>query len=183
MVPVSTMNSHQVLWISALAELPADWPRHSSIEAIDLATAEEGLDALGDTDYAAIVLVNPVPGSGPLQLSATVVRDRPRQVSLVDPDGKPVVGVKMQKMSQWTAFRGDTPVASVQKQVTTPRAASFPLTGLHPDRNQVRVGALSAEITFSQPEPPTSTPTATETPEPPTSTATVINRNRACIKA
>jgi beta-lactamase regulating signal transducer with metallopeptidase domain len=89
-------------------------------------------------DYSAIVLVNPPPDSGPLQLSATVVRDRPRRVSLVDPDGKPVVGAEMRQQIQWPAFAGSTGkwVVGVQTQQTKLRAASFPLTGLHPDRVQ-----------------------------------------------
>ncbi|MDG3007680.1 sigma-70 family RNA polymerase sigma factor [Paludisphaera mucosa] len=44
-------------------------------------------------DYAAIALADPPVGSGPLELSATVVRDRPRTVTLLDPDGRPLVGV------------------------------------------------------------------------------------------
>ena len=89
-------------------------------------------------DYTAIVLVNPPPDSGPLQLSATVVRDRPRRVSLVDPDGKPVVGAEMWEQIQWPAFAGRTQkwVVGVQSRKTDLRAASFPLTGLHPDRVQ-----------------------------------------------
>jgi beta-lactamase regulating signal transducer with metallopeptidase domain len=76
-------------------------------------------------DYTAIVLVNPPPNAGPLQLSATVVRDRPRRVSLVDPDGKPVVGA--QTLGTW--------IDSLWRSEGMPlRAASFPLTGLHPDR-------------------------------------------------
>src|SRR5262249_12648343 len=47
---------------------------------------------LDQHDYAAIVLVNPAEGAGPLQLAATVVRDKPRQVILLDPEGRPVVG-------------------------------------------------------------------------------------------
>ena len=54
------MNSHQVLWISALPGLPADWPRHPSIWNIEFATPEEGIGALGNTDYAAIVLDFPI---------------------------------------------------------------------------------------------------------------------------
>jgi RNA polymerase sigma factor (sigma-70 family) len=79
---------------------------------------------LDQRDYAAIVLVNPPPDSGPLRLSATVVRDRPRRVSLVDPDGRPVVGAEMI-------------IEGVQTLRTMLRAASFPLTGLHPDRVQL----------------------------------------------
>jgi beta-lactamase regulating signal transducer with metallopeptidase domain len=89
-------------------------------------------------DYTAIVLVNPPPDSGPLQLSATVVRDRPRRVSLVDPDGKPVVGAVMREQIQWPAFAVLTRkwVAGVQTRETNLSAASIPLTGLHPDRVQ-----------------------------------------------
>jgi hypothetical protein len=89
-------------------------------------------------DYSAIVLVNPPPNSGPLELSATVVRDRPRRVSLVDPDGKPVAGVEMQDQIQWPAFalRTQKWVAGVQTRRTNLRDASFPLRGLHPDRVQ-----------------------------------------------
>ncbi len=92
-------------------------------------------------DYAAIVLVNPARNSAPLELSATVrndrparnsaplelsaivMNDKPRRVSLIDPDGKPVIGVKTQGLT-WYPW-GTEP---------TLRAASFPLTKLHPDR-------------------------------------------------
>jgi hypothetical protein len=77
-------------------------------------------------DYAAIVLVNPKKGSGPLELSATVFRDRPRRVSLVDPDGKPVVGA-VAHLFEWEA-----PYTPQERL----RAASFPLTGLLPDRDK-----------------------------------------------
>jgi RNA polymerase sigma factor (sigma-70 family) len=76
---------------------------------------------LDQNDYAAVVLVNPAPGSGPLELSATVVRDRPRRVSLIDPDGNPVVGAEA---VFHTGYR------------TQLRAASFPLTKLHPNRDR-----------------------------------------------
>jgi RNA polymerase sigma factor (sigma-70 family) len=73
--------------------------------------------------YAAIVLVNPPPGSKPLQLSATVVKDKPRKVSLVDPDGKPVVGAET-RIAQ----------GQLQPQQLTLRGSVLLLTGLHPDR-------------------------------------------------
>lgn len=70
-------------------------------------TAQERISAYGtnDTlscsqtwinqhDYAAIVLVNSPRDSKPLELSATLIKDKPRRVSLVDVDGKPVVGAK-----------------------------------------------------------------------------------------
>jgi beta-lactamase regulating signal transducer with metallopeptidase domain len=90
-------------------------------------------------DYTAIVLVNPPPKSGPLKLSATVVRDRPRRVSLVDATGKPVVGAEMLESMPWSAFTPGTlkpAPAKMQTLHTTLRAASFPLTGLHPDRTR-----------------------------------------------
>src|SRR5205823_206707 len=74
-------------------------------------------------EYAAIVLVNPPANSGPLELSATVVKDKPRRVSLVDPDGKPVVG------AQTEIAQGN-----LQPQRITLRSSSLLLTGLHPDR-------------------------------------------------
>lgn len=74
-------------------------------------------------DYAAIVLVNPPPDSKPLELSATVVKDKPRLVSLVDPDGKPVVGAQT-RIAQ----------GQLQPQRLTLRGSSLLLTGLHPDR-------------------------------------------------
>ncbi|HEX7378788.1 MAG TPA: carboxypeptidase-like regulatory domain-containing protein [Pirellulales bacterium] len=74
-------------------------------------------------DYAAIVLVNPAPNSGPLELTATVVADKPRSGRLIDADGKPVTGV---------STRGAT---LDQYDYEPPlRAASFLLTKLHPDR-------------------------------------------------
>jgi RNA polymerase sigma factor (sigma-70 family) len=76
-------------------------------------------------EYAAIVLVNPPEGSKPLELSATVRSPRPRMVSLVDPEGRPVVGATTQGM---TFYWSD--------QEPTLRAATFPLTKLHPDRSR-----------------------------------------------
>jgi len=99
-------------------------------------TAQERISAYGthDTlqvsagwldlhDYAAIVLVNPPVNSGPLELTASVARDKPRRVSIIDPDGKPVVGVQTDGLTfhPWDA----------EPRL---RAASFLLTKLHPDR-------------------------------------------------
>ena len=74
-------------------------------------------------NYAAIVLINPAPGSKRLELSATIAKDRPRRVTLVDPDGKPVVGATTDGMSLYP-YDYEPPL----------RAAAFPLTRLHPDR-------------------------------------------------
>jgi hypothetical protein len=76
---------------------------------------------LNQDHYAAIVLVNPSADSGPLELQATVIKDRPRQVSLLDSDGKPVVGVKAGGLTA-TSYN-DPPL----------RAATFPLSKLQPD--------------------------------------------------
>ena len=76
-------------------------------------------------DYAAIVLLNAPLDSKPLELSATVVRDRPRQVTILDPEGKPVVGVKPVGL---TGFTWDDEPAL--------RAATVPITKLHPTRSR-----------------------------------------------
>lgn len=78
---------------------------------------------LNQHDYAAIVLVNPAPDSEPLELTATVFEDRPRQVTLLGPDGNPVDGVQTQGMT----FHPWDHEPSL-------RSASFVLRGLHPDR-------------------------------------------------
>ncbi len=74
-------------------------------------------------ELAAIVLVNPLVGSGPLELAAPVVRDRPRRVSLVDPEGKPVVGAEAHGLS-FNPWYDSPPL----------RAATFEISKLHPDR-------------------------------------------------
>ena len=76
-------------------------------------------------DYAAIVLVNPAEDAKPLELAATVVPDKPRQVTLLDPDGRPVVGAKTTGLTYhpWD----HEPVL---------RAATIPIVGLHPDRTR-----------------------------------------------
>ncbi|MEX2120426.1 MAG: M56 family metallopeptidase [Pirellulales bacterium] len=71
---------------------------------------------IDQTDYEAIVLVNPAPSSGPVELSATVVKDRPRQVNFIDPNGNPVHNV------EWTPYGSRY------------HAHLLPLRGLHPDR-------------------------------------------------
>jgi hypothetical protein len=53
------------------------------------------------------------------------MRDRPRQVTLVDPAGNPVIGAQAQGTTYYP-----------WNQETHLRAASFPLTGLHRDRLQ-----------------------------------------------
>jgi hypothetical protein len=78
---------------------------------------------LDQHEYAAIVLVKPPENSGPLELTATVSRDKPRQVSLVDPNKEPVMGARSEGL---TFFPWDDELRL--------RAASFPVTKLHPDR-------------------------------------------------
>ena len=68
--------------------------------------------------YDGIVLLNPAPDSKSLELVATLVRDRPRQISLIDSEGKPVVGAKMKSTGRENPLHTST----------------FPLGRLHPDR-------------------------------------------------
>jgi hypothetical protein len=91
-------------------------------DALSVATFV-GVMGLYQDDYAAIVLVNPAEGAGPLQLAATVVPDKPRQVTLLDPEGRPVVGAKTTGVT-YHAWDHEPPL----------RAATFPIVGLHPDR-------------------------------------------------
>jgi hypothetical protein len=74
---------------------------------------------------AAIVLVNPPADSPRLDLAAVVVRDRPRQVTLIDAEGTPVAGVQAHGTTYYP-----------WNQDTHLRVASFPMRGLHPDRPQ-----------------------------------------------
>jgi RNA polymerase sigma factor (sigma-70 family) len=103
-----------------------NWPEWSfSIYGTHNTLASRG-QWVNQHDYAAIVLVNAPKGSGPLELSATVVRDRPRQVSLFDPGGNPVVGAVAYLYERYGPQQ-------VEEHL---RGASFPLTGLLPDRDQ-----------------------------------------------
>ena len=70
-------------------------------------------------DYAAIALVNPPADSTPLELSAQVIHVKPRLVSIVDPEGKPVLGVKTEGL---TAFPWDRERHSAPPRF---RSASF----------------------------------------------------------
>ncbi len=100
----------------------ADWNAYGTDNTLSVATFSGGA-WLDQHDYAAIVLVNPAEGGKLLELAATVVPDRPRQVTLLDPEGRPVVGAKTTGL---TYFPWDDEPAL--------RAATIPITGLHPDR-------------------------------------------------
>lgn len=101
-----------------------NWTRQERISTFG---THDTLDSSGcwfnQHEYAAIVLVNPPEGSGPLELKATVYKDRPRRVSLIDPDGRPVVGAHTIGLTfmPWD----DEPVL---------RASTFPWRGQNPDR-------------------------------------------------
>ncbi len=102
-----------------------DWTSQEQITAYgtkDTISTSQGLPR--QDDYSAIVLVNPPQDSEPLELSATVVKDIPRRVTLVDPAGKPVVGVQTQGMGRPNTYE---PLL---------RTSSFSLTRLHPDRTR-----------------------------------------------
>jgi hypothetical protein len=103
---------------------PADWKSPQRAWKYGTQdTLETTQGTLGQNDYAAIVLINPAQDSAPLELSATVAKDAPRRVSLVDPQGKPVVGAVSHGMTR-------------HRNESTPplRAASFALANLHPRR-------------------------------------------------
>ena len=68
-------------------------------------------------DYAAIVLVNPPVGSNLLELSATIIRDTPRLVTILDPAGEPVVGVETRGL---TAFPWDPSLRSARRPSRSP---------------------------------------------------------------
>jgi RNA polymerase sigma factor (sigma-70 family) len=74
-------------------------------------------------DFAAIVLINPAEDLKRLELSATVFPDRPRAVTLLDPEGKPVVGAQTIGLTYHPWDR--------EPKL---RAATIPIKGLHPGR-------------------------------------------------
>tara|TARA_R110002072_G_scaffold302100_1_gene483908 strand:- start:73967 stop:77242 length:3276 start_codon:yes stop_codon:yes gene_type:complete len=101
-------------------------------------TAQEEISAFGthDTvmgpgvwynqhDYSAIVLTNAEPGASRLELVATVIKNRSRRITIVDPDHNPITGVKTRGLTfhPWDAE-------------PSLRSASFVINGLHPDRRQ-----------------------------------------------
>ena len=92
---------------------------------MDTLTSRGPNGSVPQNDYAAIVLINPPRNSAPLELSATLERSAARRVSLVDPEGRPVVGARMTgtTFDRWNPRR-------------TLRAASFSLNGIHPARGQ-----------------------------------------------
>lgn len=76
--------------------------------------------------YEAVILVNPSPDSEPLDLTATLLRDRPRTISLVDSEGQPVFGA----IARMHERRGTSHVDE------TISGSSFPLEGLNVDKDQ-----------------------------------------------
>src|ERR1019366_6460750 len=71
------MGSTQVLWISTEPALPADWPCHPAVWDIEIQPADEAIDALAVTDYAAIVLDLRLPGWTAATLLEAVQRAAP----------------------------------------------------------------------------------------------------------
>jgi DNA-binding NtrC family response regulator len=68
------MGSTEVLWISALPELPGDWPHHAAVWNLDFQRPEEALSGLGIAEYAAIVLALPIDGWNSYELLEAVQR-------------------------------------------------------------------------------------------------------------
>ena len=77
-------------------------------------------------DYAAIFLVNPAKDAEPLQLSATLIHDKPRNISLIDEAGNAVSGVTS-CLHQWNGS-SDLTIESI--------ASTFPVYGLATNRDQ-----------------------------------------------
>lgn len=109
-----------------------EWTPQEQISSYGTQDTLSTTDAwINQHDYSAIVLVNPEMNSGALDLTATVAKDVSHRITLIDSDGKPVVGAQTKGMTfhPWDA----------EPRL---RAASFFLTGLHPDRLR--------RITFTQ---------------------------------
>jgi hypothetical protein len=109
----------------------ADWPTDRGVitsfgnhDTLSIVTAA-GPIAIDQDAAAAIVLLNNPDVPGPLELVATVSPPRPRLVSLVDPDGQPVLGARSRGLTQ--------DPSDIEPKL---RAATFPLTMLHPDRTR-----------------------------------------------
>src|ERR1700690_3337709 len=71
------MGPTQVLWISEQPALPADWPHHPAVWNIEILPADEAIEALAVTDYAAIVLDLRLPGWTAATLLEAVQRAAP----------------------------------------------------------------------------------------------------------
>jgi DNA-binding NtrC family response regulator len=71
------MGSTQLLWISTERALPAEWPGQPSVWNIEVQPADEAIDALAVTDYAAIVLDLRLPGWKAAALLEAVQRAAP----------------------------------------------------------------------------------------------------------
>lgn len=80
---------------------------------------------LNQREYEAIVLVNPKKDSGPLELAATLIRDRPRTISLIDSDGKPLAGATARMHERHGPSNVNETIAG----------SSFPLKGLNVDKD------------------------------------------------
>jgi DNA-binding NtrC family response regulator len=89
------MGSTQVLWISTEPALPADWPCHPAVWDIEIQPADEAIDALAVTDYAAIVLDLRLPGWTAATLLEAVQRAAPG-VPVLAWDPKASVGEAVQ---------------------------------------------------------------------------------------
>ena len=88
-------------------------------------TLSSGGQWVNQHDYTAIVLIDPPADSDRLELTATLFKAKPRRISLIDPEGKPLVGAKTSGLT-FHPYDGEPRL----------RTASFPLVGLHPERPQ-----------------------------------------------
>ena len=70
-------------------------PGHGStaIGIASIIAVGEGVGGLPQSQFSAIVLVNPPDDSGPITAEAVLERDRKREVRVLGPDGEPLAGV------------------------------------------------------------------------------------------
>ena len=81
---------------------------------------------LNQRNFEAIVLVNPAKDAAPLRLTATLLKDHPRDISLVDAAGQPVEGVVALMHKIHGPLNRDEVISD----------ATFPLAGLSVDHDQ-----------------------------------------------
>ena len=81
--------------------------------------------AVHQSEFAAIVLVNPPKDSGPLELSAKILPGTPLHGTVVGPDGKPITGIKTEGITP-RAYDGERAL----------RSANFTIRSLHPKRTR-----------------------------------------------
>ena len=105
-----------------------DWTNQELISAYgthDTLIVGIGGSWIDQNNYSAILLVNPPVDSKPMELSAVLSRDKRRMATIVDPDGKPVIGVQTNGLTSHP-WDHEPPL----------RASTIPITQLRLDRGR-----------------------------------------------